>query len=92
MSILSRLFGGSSAPSAAAEPEIHEGFNIFSEPMKDGSGYRVSARIEKEIDGELKSHHLIRADICESKDMADEVTIRKAKTLIDQMGDRLFTE
>jgi hypothetical protein len=90
MSLLSRLLGGSPPPKPQAEPEIYKDFRIFSEPAREGGRFRVSARIEKEIDGELKSHHMIRADIFESEETAHEMTLRKAKTLIDEQGSSLF--
>ena len=88
MSLFSRLFGGGA--SKDVEPETHNGFKIFAEPMKDGTTWRIAARIEKEIDGEVKSHQLIRADTLESQEAASEASVRKAKQVIDEQGDRLF--
>ena len=89
MSLLSRLFGGGgSAPKA--DPETYEGFNIFAEPIKEPGGFRVSARIEKEVGGETLSHTLIRADVCTDPEQAAEISTAKAKTLIDEKGERLF--
>ena len=91
MSILSRLFGGGGGGGASApDPVTHEGFTIFPEPMKDGPRYRIAARIEKEIGGEVKVHQLIRADTLESLDVAIDVTINKAKQVIDEQGDGIF--
>ncbi len=59
-------------------------------PIREGTRYRVSARIVKEVDGETKTHTLIRADTLESLDAAAEASMAKAKMLIDQQGDRLF--
>ena len=53
MSFLKKLFGGGGG-SSAAPAEMHNGFAIYAEPLKDGGTYRIAARIEKEIDGELK--------------------------------------
>ncbi|MDV7145011.1 HlyU family transcriptional regulator [Tropicimonas sp. TH_r6] len=89
MSILSRLFGGGGGK-PAAEPEIYKGFNVFPEPIKEAGGYRVAARIEKEIDGEVKTHQLIRADVCQSETDAQEISANKAKILIDEKGDGVF--
>jgi hypothetical protein len=91
MSLLSRLFGGGGGPARPApEPEVHNGFRIYPEPAKAPGGYRVEARIEKEVAGATRTHHLIRADILDSEDAARAHTLRKAKQLIDQMGERLF--
>lgn len=93
MSILSRLFGGGGgtpAP-AAAKPEDYEGYRIFVEPIAEGSTFRLAARIEKDLDGETKTHHLIRADTFESHDRAVEATLLKARQVIDESGDRIFS-
>lgn len=90
MSLFGRLFGGGSAAKPEPEPTLHDGFRIFPEPINEGGRYRVGARIEKEIDGEMKSHMMIRADTLESHDTAIEVSLNKAKSMIDQMGDTLF--
>ena len=88
MSLFSRLFGGGGPnKKPEAEPEIYEGFRIFAEPLREASGYRVSARIEKDIDGQTRSHQLIRADICESETAAREMSTQKAKAMIDQQGE-----
>ena len=88
-SFLSRLFGKSEpeAPSAI----LHKEFRIFPEPIKDGAGFRIAARIEKDFEGVTKTHHLIRADTHTSADGAVEASIVKAKQAIDQLGDALFT-
>lgn len=90
MSLLSRLFGSTPTPKPEAEPEVYKDFRIFAEPVKEGGTFRVAARIEREIDGELKTHLMVRADTCNSAEMAEEVSTRKAKTLIDQTGNALF--
>ncbi|MEO0911715.1 MAG: HlyU family transcriptional regulator [Pseudomonadota bacterium] len=89
MSLLSRLFGGGqSAP--ASKPEEYEGFRIYPEPIAEGGKYRLAARIEKEIDGDVKSYQLIRADMLDSRDTAVETAVRKARQVIDEQGDAIF--
>ncbi|MEJ6393942.1 HlyU family transcriptional regulator [Gymnodinialimonas sp. 2305UL16-5] len=88
MSIFSKLFGGGAKPEAQAEE--YDGFRIFAEPMADGGGHRVCARIEKDVDGEIKTHTMIRADVCQSADEARNTSILKAKLLIDQQGSAIF--
>ena len=88
MSLLSRLFGGSSAKEP--EPETYNDYRIFVEPMNEGGSYRIGARIEKDIAGETKTHMMIRADSYNAIDTANEASLTKAKMLIDQQGDRIF--
>ena len=92
MSILSRLFGGGAAkPEAPADPtEVYKEFRIFAAPETDSAGYRVSARIEKDVAGEVKVHHLLRADTLRSLDEAEAMSLRKAKQMIDEQGERIF--
>ena len=90
MSILSKLFGRKSADADAPNGEGYEGFMIFAEPIKEGSTYRLAARIEKSVDGEDKSHQLIRADTFTSLDEAVKASRAKAIQMVDEQGARLF--
>lgn len=92
-SFLSRLFGKSEPSTAATGPApiLHNDFRIFPDPIKEGGVFRIAARVEKTIDGTVKTHHLIRADTRSSLDEATEASIAKAKQAIDQLGDTLFT-
>jgi hypothetical protein len=88
MSLLSRLFGGGGK--TAKEPEVYKDFRIFPEPQSGAGGFRIAARIEKEVGGETKTHHLLRADTVQSLEEAEAFSVRKAKQLIDEQGERLF--
>ncbi|MEJ6402556.1 HlyU family transcriptional regulator [Yoonia sp. 2307UL14-13] len=89
MSLLSRLFG-SNKPTDTAQPETYNGMRIYAEPMREGNTYRLSARIEQDIDGTTREHRLIRADTFQDADAAASAAIAKAKQMIDEQGDRLF--
>lgn len=91
-SFLSRLFGKSTPPEPAknAEPILHNDFRIFPDPIKEGSVYRIAARIEKTVEGQVKTHQLIRADTRSTMDEATEASVAKARQAIDQLGDALF--
>lgn len=90
MSLLSRLFGGASSPGSQPEPEVYGEFRIYAEPISEGGRFRVAARIEKEIDGEVRTHRLIRADTCESAEQARDLSATKARLVIDEQGDAIF--
>ncbi|MBT8458673.1 MAG: hypothetical protein KJN60_03280 [Boseongicola sp.] len=90
MSILKRLFGGGASSKPSHQPEVYKDFTITPEPMPADGQHRISAIITKDVNGELRSHHLIRADTLMDPGAAAEASIEKAKTLIDQQGDRLF--
>lgn len=86
MSIFKKLFGGGASSAPEARPETYEGFTITPNPIREGATWRIAALIEK--DG--KSHQLIRADTLESHDVAADVSLAKARQMIDEQGDRLF--
>ncbi|MDW3181307.1 HlyU family transcriptional regulator [Roseobacter sp.] len=88
MSILKKLFGGRPAPEAPTE--TYEGFRISATPVAEGNTYRVSALIEKDVDGETLSHRLIRADTVQGLEEAQKACFRKAKQVIDEQGERIF--
>lgn len=91
MSFFKKLFGGGTpAPEKAAEAIEHNGFIIRATPYAEGGQYQMCGVIEKEIDGEMKSHRFIRAEKFPSKSEAEEFTVQKAKQIVDQMGARIF--
>ena len=88
MSLLKKLFGGGAE--SAPEGEEYQGFTILPLLNKEAQGYRLSARIEKEIDGDLKTYTLIRADVISAREDAMTATLAKARQVIDEQGDALF--
>ena len=94
MSILSRLFGGGGGDAKRAAPgfpaEDYKGFSITPAPQADEGGYRLSARIERQVDGEVKVHHLLRADVLRDEGEAAAAALRKARQVIDEQGERIF--
>ncbi|PJI92453.1 hypothetical protein BC777_1304 [Yoonia maricola] len=85
MALFSKLFGGGKTPEPAMS-ETYKDFAITPVAQKESGGWRLTARIEK--DG--KEHMLIRSDVLQSKDQADEAAVAKAKQIIDEQGERLF--
>ena len=94
MSFLKKLFGGGASDDGGsapkADPVHYEGYLIFPEPIKEGAVYRIAARIEKEIDGEVKSQSLVRADTVNAIEAANDMSVNKAKQVINERGDKLF--
>ena len=90
MPFLKKLFGGGGGSPTEEASETYEGFHITPTPQREGTQYRICARIEKEVDGEKLSHTLIRADTIGDLDEAAAASIGKAKQMIDEQGDRLF--
>jgi hypothetical protein len=95
MSFFKKLFGGgsgaSSAEAAPAASAEHGGFSIKATPYQDGGQWQMCGVIEKEIAGEVKSHRFIRADRFPDREQAADFTLAKARQIIDQMGERVFS-
>ncbi len=83
MSLLNRLFG---AKPVEAVSEAYNGFRITADPMKEGSKYRLAARIERDVDGETVVQQVIRADTFDSLQEAQAVSTAKAKQVIDEQA------
>ena len=91
MSILSRLLGkGAKSGARAALAETYKDFQITAAPQQDEGGYRVGARIEKQVGDEVKVHRLVRADTVRGLEEAEAFSIRKAKQVIDEQGEEIF--
>ncbi|MBL0935042.1 MAG: hypothetical protein IBJ07_09840 [Rhizobiaceae bacterium] len=91
MSFFKKLFGGGDpTPQAPAKTLEYKGYTIQPKPFQEGGQYQTCGIISKEIDGAVKEHRLIRADRFPSLDDATETTVRKARQVIDEQGDRIF--
>ncbi len=93
MGFFSRLFGGSKEETSkpAAQAEEFEGYQIYSEPTRRDGQWQTAGRITKQIGEEIKEHAFIRADTHGSEEEAKEFSSRKAKQIIKEMGDGMFT-
>ena len=91
LSGLKSMFAGSPIVEAAEEPIEHNGFTIVPAPIKEGGQYRVAATVSKGEGDDRKVHNFIRSDLIASKEECLNITIRKAKMTIDQLGDRIFS-
>ena len=89
MSLLSRLFG-KPAPDPLPEATLHKDCRILPQPIREGSVFRIAARIEKDFGSDTKTHLLIRADTRNSLDEAVRASTDKARQAIDQLGDAIF--
>lgn len=91
MSFLKKLFGGGKGQDGPQfEAVDHDGFTIYPEPIPEVGVFRVAARIEKLVDGELRSQSLVRADTANTIEVAAEIAILKACQVIDERGERVF--
>ena len=93
MSFWKNLFGfGASKQEAPSAPKSidYKGFSISAEPYLSEGQYQVAGMIEKEVDGERKTHRFIRADRHPSRDDATEIAFAKGRLIVDEQGERMF--
>ncbi|MDN3716069.1 HlyU family transcriptional regulator [Vibrio breoganii] len=91
MGWFSRLFGSSEAPKqVAVEPIEYKGYLIYAEPIAEGGQYRIAGRITLGEGDSIKTHRFIRSDLLGNEGDANELMIKKAQMLIDQMGETIF--
>ncbi|ADZ69640.1 Transcriptional activator HlyU [Polymorphum gilvum SL003B-26A1] len=76
------------------EPETVEveynGYRIVAAPRQANGQWQVAGRIVLETEGTLRQHEFVRADHLSSREDAADFTVRKAKLMIDQQGERIF--
>jgi hypothetical protein len=94
MSFFKRLFGSRSdgvSASFAPEAQDYKDHTIFAEPVKDNGQWRLAGRVVKTIDGEMKEHKFVRADVFSSREDAVTFAFKKGELIVDQMGKTLFS-
>ena len=95
MSFWKNLFGGGGGEPKAAAPspgEEYKGFIIRAALKPMGSEYQLAGRIEKEIDGEIKTYEFVRADRMSSREDGEMLALSKARQIIDEQGASLFNQ
>ena len=87
-----RVFGSKNSPpkTKAADSVSYQDFEIRPAPVKEAGGWRISGTIVKEVDGATREHVFIRADSCAEAESAVALTVRKARQLIDEQGEKIF--
>jgi hypothetical protein len=91
--LLGRLFGGGAGeePAATGPAEEYNGYRIRPTPFSRNGQFQTSGVIEKDVEGETKEHRFIRAEGHPTREQAVAFSIAKAKQIIDEQGDRIFT-
>ncbi len=95
-SFLRRLTGGgdseAAAPAARGPAVEYEGYAIHAAPQRQGSQWLTAGVITKEFPDGVKEHHFIRAETHPGQEQASAFAVVKAKQIIDERGDKLFTD
>ena len=88
---IEKLFGGGrDAATAAAAAVAYQEFEIRPAPVKESNGWRVQGTIVKGSGEGERKHLFIRADACTDREAAVALTVRKARQLIDEQGEKIF--
>ena len=90
MKFLRGLLGGGESGGSKHEAVDYQGYSIQPTPEQREGGWSTCGIISKTAGGETRSHRFIRADTSASEQGAVELTLRKARQLIDEQGDKLF--
>jgi hypothetical protein len=83
--------GGRGSSAAAEEPVEYNGYRLYPTPFRDEGQYRTAGRIEKEFETGMKEHRFIRAEKHASLEEAQDFSLIKARQIVDQNGDRMFS-
>ena len=92
---LRRLTGGGDDEAAAAPvgPAIeYNGYTIQPAPRRERGQWLTAGVISKDFPEGSKSQHFVRAETHAGPEQASAFAVVKAKQIIDERGDRLFTD
>ena len=95
--LLRRLTGGGggeddAAPAPSGPAVAYEGYAIHAIPRRQGSQWLTAGLIAKEFPDGVKEHYFIRAETHASQDDASAFAVIKAKQIIGERGDKLFSD
>lgn len=93
MSFFKKLFSQGGAPPATQESpaEEYKGYTIRATPYEEKGAFQLCGVISKEVDGAIKEHRFVRADRFPSMDVAQSMTLSKARQIIDLQHDQIFS-
>ena len=88
-------FSGKAAAISSDEPSVglveYKGYRIRPAPYPSRGQYQTAGVIEKIFGEEWKEHRFVRAETHASQDDAVLFSVTKAKQIIDEQGDRIFS-
>lgn len=91
---LKKLFGGGNGEgglAVAREPEeVYKDIEIRAKPVKDNGQWRVGGTLTRHVDGGTETRRFLRADLVQSEAEAIQVSVAKARLIIDQNGPSLW--
>jgi len=80
------------APPEVGARETYKDYELRSTPIREDRYWRVAGEIARgEADAE-QTHRFIRADTCVDYDDAVDMSLRKARQIVDEHGTALFAD
>ena len=93
---LRRLTGGGGDDDAGGAPVgpalEYNGYTIQAAPRREGGQWLTAGVISKDFPDGPKSQHFVRAETHAGAEQARDFAVVKAKQIIDERGDKLFTD
>lgn len=89
---LKNLFARKRPEQSKQDALIYKQFTIQPCPSNAAHGWTTEAIITLEKGDQVLTHRFVRADISFNRKDAIELTLHKARTMIDQMGEQLFSD
>jgi hypothetical protein len=94
LSRIGSIFGGAKQEQSAVrrdeEMVVYQDLRIYPMPIPEGGQWRLAATIVMGTGEEELEYALVRADVFSSRDDAVSYSVRKAKQIIDEQGEKLF--
>ncbi len=93
--MLSKLFGGRHAarqssgplePGATAAQERYEGYELLARPIREGNVWRVAGTVRSGEGDAAEAQDFVRADTMADHDEAVQMSLLKARQLVDERG------
>jgi len=90
--LFSKLFGKKAGEAAndVGPSDTYNGYVILPNPRQDGGQWYIAGAIVREDDPEGERHEFIRADTFNNLEDAIFHSLRKARQIIDEQGERLL--
>lgn len=91
-----RWFKSLFTPTTSKEPKVqfeeeHQGYLISVAPQRTNGQYRIAATICR-TDNPERKYEMVRADVFPDLETANDQTLRKAKLVIEQLGNGMFKD
>ena len=83
---------GGATPAPLGPALDYNGYTIQTAPRPDRGQWLTAGVISKDFPDGVKSQHFVRAETHPSQDQARDFALLKAKQIIDERGDQLFTD